>query len=162
MKHLLKIAFVATLFAATMQMASAEEPIKGRILQVIDGNTFMFMTKKDKQTFKVRLAYIDVPKLTQPYGPKSKSILEIQTRLSSLSSLTILGRDDKQQLVIARAAMLGDVDLGGFLLSLGGGTVIDQTPLTEDAKKWLPKYKSAQAQAKQAEVGMWADTYPVK
>lgn len=61
----------------------------GKITKVIDGDTFWYATKYG--TFKVRLAAIDAPELSQDYGVESKNY--ISKYLNMPSSITIIQTD---------------------------------------------------------------------
>lgn len=58
------------LLALTVQA----EPLTGRVVGVADGDTFTLLAAGNQQV-KVRLARIDAPESSQPYGQKAKQAL---------------------------------------------------------------------------------------
>ena len=48
--------------------------LSGGVVSISDGDTFTLLTS-DKQRIKIRLAEIDAPESSQPYGNKSKQAL---------------------------------------------------------------------------------------
>ena len=63
---------LALLFLVTFQAQAAG--LSGRVVSITDGDTFTLLTT-DKQQVKIRLAEIDAPESSQPYGNKSKQVL---------------------------------------------------------------------------------------
>ena len=48
--------------------------VSGKVIKVIDGDT-IYVRDYDNKTHKIRLAGIDAPEMSQPYGKESRSHL---------------------------------------------------------------------------------------
>lgn len=70
-----KIIFCVLLFGfATMQIFGQVKVLQGKVVKVIDGDTFDLLTNEDV-LFRVRMAHIDAPEKKQDFGSVSKKIL---------------------------------------------------------------------------------------
>ena len=67
------IVFIVALFVANS--ISAQDEQTGKVISIIDGNTLEVATSAN-DTYKIVLAGIDCPELTQDYGDKAKKFLE--------------------------------------------------------------------------------------
>jgi endonuclease YncB( thermonuclease family) len=69
----LRVALAALLLMLAQGAASAHE-ITGRVVGIIDGDTFTLLAK-GRQQLRIRLAEIDTPERRQPYGDRSRQAL---------------------------------------------------------------------------------------
>ena len=90
MKRLLGVLFIVL---GSFSLACAEEILKGKVVNVIDGNTFE-MIAEDNETYKVMLFGVDSPELEQEYGDKAKNLLE-KLLLNKTITAKIQGKDRK-------------------------------------------------------------------
>jgi len=89
MKHL----FVIVALFISILCYSAE--IRGTVTKVVDGDTFVFKTEEGDK-FRVRMAHIDAPESSQPFGDQSKTALatmiDSQTVYIEFHSIDTFGR----------------------------------------------------------------------
>jgi len=71
----MKTLIFSILTALMLSGLELAEEVKGKVIVVIDGNTFQ-VRDKNKKIHKIVLAGIDSPELEQEYGPESKKFLE--------------------------------------------------------------------------------------
>src|SRR5260221_11418328 len=67
------------------------EDLEGKVVTVIDGNTFEMITS-DNESYKIMLYGIDCPELGQEFGDKAKKLLE-KMILDKNVSVKIQGKD---------------------------------------------------------------------
>ncbi|RAP34418.1 nuclease [Candidatus Marinamargulisbacteria bacterium SCGC AG-439-L15] len=72
--------------------SSAQAPIKGRVIRVIDGDTVWFQPR-NQQKLKLRLLGIDAPELKKPYGKASKK--ELHQKCTRVPAEIILKGKDR-------------------------------------------------------------------
>jgi micrococcal nuclease len=130
-------------------MLWANEVISGKVISVIDGNTFEILTA-EKESYKIMFFGIDSPELTQEYGEKAKDFLE-KMILEKTISVEIQGKD-------RWGTRLGTFEVDGEdprikLLEEGLAWTAERNPIEAlDALK---------EKAKQDGKGLWQETEPV-
>lgn len=150
---LLSVALSGLLFACVQlaaQPTSLPPEIHGRIVAVHDGDSVTLLTAQ-KTEVKVRLDGIDAPELKQPFGAAAKQ---------ALSSL-IFGKD-------VTVKITGKDRYGRSLGLVWFGTADVNRSMVAAGMAWhYEKYSKdrtlaqAQAEAKTARRGLWADPSPV-
>lgn len=134
---------VAVLVFTVIAPASAQ-PITARVVGVHDGDTITVLTP-EKHRIKIRLAEIDAPELSQPYGKRAKQLL----------SLMVFGKDvfitpltiDKYGRTVGRVYQ-GNRDINLAMVQTGAAWAY-RKHLTE------PAFLEAEAEARKAGVGVW-------
>jgi len=71
----MKTLIFSILTALMLSGVDLAEEMKGKVVSVIDGNTFQ-VRDQNKKMRKIVLAGIDCPELEQDYGPEAKKFLE--------------------------------------------------------------------------------------
>lgn len=144
---------VAAIFAAALLSATGAyaEQIHCRVVGVTDGDTLTCLSAEKKQ-IKVRLAQIDAPESSQPFGQRSKQALSDHV----FSQDVDLEREttDRYGRMVAKVLKDGkDVNLE--MVRQGMAWVYDQYAHDQD-------YFSAQRTSQAAKIGLWADDNPVR
>ncbi|MEZ5664694.1 MAG: thermonuclease family protein [Burkholderiaceae bacterium] len=146
---------LATLLA-WMLGAAAAQPITGRVVEVIDGDTVTVLVQGRKQ-LKVRLAGIDAPERKQAFGQRAKQ------RLSALvfrKTVTVVGhKQDRYRRLIAKLLVDGH-DTNLEMIALGYAWHFkryerDQSPEDRVA------YSQAEARARAERSGLWEEPDPL-
>lgn len=90
---------LAAAFVLIIIPASAQPITTARVVGVHDGDSITVLTP-EKRHIKIRLAEIDAPELSQPYGKKAKQLLSLMvfSKDVSITPLTI----DKYRRTVAR------------------------------------------------------------
>lgn len=136
--------------------ASAAETLHGRVVHIADGDTLAVLDDSWVQ-HKVRLAGIDAPERTQPFGNRSRQ---------SLASLAMnkyvvveFGKSDRYGRIVGKVLVAGsDANLAQIQAGMAWHYKEyqrEQTPL--DAKA----YAEAEALAREKRAGLWADKEPI-
>ena len=94
-----RVLLAAVLLATT---AANGQTFNGRVVRVVDGDTFDLLTA-EKNRWRVRLAEIDAPEISQPYGKESRAALAVMVLRQPVSfRLTAL---DKRGRMIGRTTV---------------------------------------------------------
>ncbi len=136
------------LFILMPSILWANEIISGKVISVIDGNTFEIQTA-EKESYKIMFFGIDSPELTQEYGEKAKDFLE-KMILEKTIAVEIQGKD-------RWGTRLGTFEVNGEdprirLLEEGLAWTAERNPIEAlDALK---------EKAKQEGKGLWKESEP--
>lgn len=142
---------LATLIA-WMAGAAAAQPITGRVVEVIDGDTVTVLVQGSEQ-LKVRLAGIDAPERKQAFGQRAKQ------RLSALvfrKTVTVVGRkQDRYRRLIAKLLVDGH-DANLEMIALGYAWHFKRYELDQSPEDRVA-YSNAEARARAERRGLWED-----
>ena len=124
--------------------------IVGRVVGVSDGDTVTVLDALDNGRFRVRLAGIDAPEKRQPFGQKAKQHLSglIYGKTVSIRFTEI----DRYGRIVGRIHLDGS-DVCLAMIAAGFAWHYVQYDAT-------PAYAAAEAQARAARIGLWADPAP--
>lgn len=124
--------------------------LEGIVLEVRDGDSLTLSTRGE--TYKVRLADIDAPEMSQPYGKDSRTSLRHLCLLRKAEVATL--GNDRYGRVLGRVRCAG-VDAQAEQVSRGMAWVFDKY-----APRHSPLY-GLQSDAKLARRGLWEDSEPI-
>ena len=71
----MRIYLISQLFLCFAFQAFAQDELTGKVISVLDGNTIEVVTGSN-ENYKIVLAGVDSPELTQEYGDKAKKFLD--------------------------------------------------------------------------------------
>jgi endonuclease YncB( thermonuclease family) len=139
--------FLIGYFALTE--AVADNGINAKVIRIIDGNT-LEVSSKDKETYKIVLAGIDSPELTQEYGDKAMRLLE---KLLEKEDVVVFfqGKDRKGN-YIGVVLVNGKRDPRIELLKEGLAWTAEKNP--------LPELETHKNEAQEKGKGLWKDDNP--
>lgn len=127
-------------------------PITGKVVRTLDGDTIDVLPDGSKQPVRIRLRGIDAPEHKQPFGEKSKDRL---AELVQGKQVTV-----KVETVERWGRYVGDVTQGKANIN---------RQMTHDGLAWWYRayapndadLGAAEAEAKAAKRGLWADKSPI-
>lgn len=128
----------------------------GRVDRVVDGDTLIVTTESDQ--LRVRIRGIDAPEKDQPYGTEARKALNAM--VIGRSVMLITDGKDKYGRVLASVAT-GETDIGLQLLEKGLAWAYTGILGTEMPAQWKQAYKTAEAEARIAGIGLWTTDGPV-
>ena len=127
----------------------AYDQLSGKVISVVDGTT-LEVAGDDKQIYKIRLAGIDSPELTQEYGGEAKDFLE-KIALEKNVTVKITGKD-RWGRYLGEILIDGKTDPRVELLKRG---------LTWTSEKsQLPDLEEYRVKAQQKGKGLWKQNEP--
>jgi micrococcal nuclease len=141
-----KLFIYLMVIAPVLSFANGETA--GTVTAVIDGNTIDVLAE-DKETYKITLAGVDSPELTQAYGEAARKYLE-KLLLEKQVLVRFQGKDRKGNYI--GVVLKGDVDVRIALLKEGLAWTTEKDPLPE-----LEAYRSI---AQQKGKGLWREANP--
>lgn len=147
--YVIRLVVAAILTVMFWGVALAEEEVKGKVIEVIDGNT-LSVVGEDNQTHKVMLAGIDSPELEQEFGDKAKSALE-KIVLKKTVVVKFTGKDRLGN-YLAEVLVNGKEDPRVELLKQGYAWTAEKNP--------LPDLESYRTWAQQKGKGLWKQENP--
>lgn len=129
--------------------------IEGRIVGVHDGDTITLLDAENRQ-HKIRLDGIDAPELGQPFGRASKQ--HLAEMLANREALAECHKTDRYRRGVCRV-MVGGADAGLEQIRAGMAWYFRRyaKELPADRRQ---EYANAEAQARAARPGLWADLDP--
>lgn len=140
---------------AWMAGVSAAQPITGRVVEVIDGDTVTVLVQGREQ-LKVRLAGIDAPERKQAFGQRAKQ------QLSALvfgKAVTVVGhKQDRYRRLIAKLLVEGQ-DANLEMIALGYAWHYKRYELEQSSEDRVA-YAKMEARARAERRGLWADAAP--
>ena len=126
-------------------LASADTLLRGRVIHVTDGDTLTLLDAKH-QRIKVRLAEIDCPEQSQPYGKRAK--LELKTLVHKKNVEITVIDVDRYDRVVGQVRASG-VDINAEMVRRGAAWAYRRHLKRPE----LIQYEQA---AREAALGLWA------
>jgi len=136
------------------QAALPEPPkqMQVRVVGVNDGDTLTVMDSKQK-SYTVHLDGIDAPETVQPYGEASKKHLE--RRILKKNVVLMWHKTGKDGALIAKV-LLNNGDINLLQLRTGSAWMTNSLTVNTSGSD-SGRYASAQAHAKEKNLGLWRD-----
>jgi micrococcal nuclease len=139
---------VFLLMIFSFSFCQAEETLKGKVVNVIDGNTFE-MIAEDNETYTIMLFGVDAPELEQEFGDKAKRLLE-RLLLNKNITAKIQGKDRKGNRMAITEGTGADARIE--LLEAGLAWTAERTPIDE--------LEAIREKAKEKGKGLWRENDP--
>jgi endonuclease YncB( thermonuclease family) len=135
--------------------AFGQDVIHGRVVGVTDGDTIKVLTA-EKQLLRVRVAWIDAPESSQAFGQRAKQAM----------SALVFGKD--VELRFHTVDTYGRLVCMVFVDGKDAGLELVKEGFAWAYAKYLPEasvetqqsYTAAEAAARAARIGLWADADP--
>lgn len=137
------------LFAQVI-VANPPKKVKGKVVRIIDGDTFELLVKKE--TFRIRLSAIDAPEKGQDYYQRSKQALS-DLCFNKIVTVELL-RKDRYQRWIGDVYNSNGQYINGWMIA--GGHAWHYTEYSKSAP-----LTAAQATARRQKKGLWAIPNPI-
>lgn len=152
MIHIFRAVLLAVIF---LQGTAYADSISGRVVGVMDGDTIEILDA-GKSLHRIRLSGIDAPEKAQPFGQRSKE------HLSSLvfgKQVTVeTGKTDRYSRTIGKIVVNG-VDANLSQINAGMAWHYKQYEKDQPQADRI-SYASAERQARNLQIGLWADKSP--
>lgn len=136
-------------FASSSLVALAQGEIVGRVVSVADGDTLTILSEDLKQ-HKIRLAEIDAPEKSQPFGSNSrKSLADLCAGIQAHASVQTVDRYGRS---VARVQCKA-VDANAEQVRRGMAWVYDRYVVDRTLYR-------LQTEARDGRMGLWSDADP--
>lgn len=154
--HQIGCALACALMAFSVQAAHNfknphDNQLNCKVVGVLDGDTIDCYADGKKQ--RIRLAEIDAPEKSQPYGQKSKQLLSLLTYGKSV--IVTYNQQDKYGRIIGEVFTWRDPISVNYRMVQSGLAWAYERYIRDRA------YVTAQQTAKSAKIGLWADKNPI-
>lgn len=143
--------------------ARAGEPFTAWVVGVADGDTVTVLLRSERRSIRVRLASIDAPEKAQAFGQVCRQSLAAKVFQRDVVVRPIPGDRDND----AYGRLIGTIELDGKDINLDlvqegcAWHYVEYARRNQTAKAFAV-YASAEATARGAGAGLWADRSPVK
>ncbi|CZZ84642.1 TPA: thermonuclease family protein [Enterobacter hormaechei subsp. hoffmannii] len=127
---------------------SASADISGRIVRVLDGDT-VEMLEPGNQLTRIRLAGIDAPEKSQPFGQRSRQEL---SSMVTQRHVTVTGSDTDRYGRLLGTVWLGVTDVNAEQIRKGLAWAYRY-----HGKPVRPDYAVLEAEARRQSVGLWSE-----
>ena len=142
---MMRVLGLLSLLLAVAGLPAAADTLAGRVVGVHDGDTLTLLVAGN-QPVKVRLAGIDAPELSQPYGQQAKQAL---SALAFRKAARVESPGPDKYGRTLGVVMVGTVNVNAELVKQGAAWVYRSYPFP-------PELEGLEAQARAAKRGLWA------
>jgi endonuclease YncB( thermonuclease family) len=154
--HFKRAGVLVVIALSVLTTATHAETLTGRVVGIADGDTLTLLDATNTQ-HKIRLAGIDSPEKSQPFGQHCKKSLSdlAYDRVATVETTKL----DRYGRVIGKVLVDGqDVNLEQVRLGCGWHYKKYQNEQNLDDRL---SYNAAEESARMSKVGLWADSDPV-
>ena len=148
----LVLAFVQPVAAQDGAGPPMGTPWVARVSYVVDGDSIWVRPEGGGNRVRLRLDGVDAPEICQAYGPESRQALQALASNQRVR-VTVWARDRYGRAIASVVRLDGDIDLGERM-------VADGWAWTDGWSTHLGKYWRAEAQARWAGRGLFAEGWP--
>ena len=142
---MMRVLGLLSLLLIVTGLPAAADTLAGRVVGVHDGDTLTLLVAGN-QPVKVRLAGIDAPELSQPYGQQAKQAL---SALAFRKAARVESPGPDKYGRTLGVVMVGTVNVNAELVKQGAAWVYRSYPFP-------PELEGLEAQARAAKRGLWA------
>jgi endonuclease YncB( thermonuclease family) len=153
---MLRPVLISWLVLAFSTGSAHADQIVGRVISVSDGDTVVMLDSALKQ-YRVRLQGIDAPESKQPFGQRSKQSLS--NLVFSRQVVAECPKQDKYKRSVCKIVAEG-IDINLAQIEAGMAWWYREYAKEQSAAD-RAIYDAAEARAKEAKLGLWADAAPV-
>ncbi|HEV8515809.1 MAG TPA: thermonuclease family protein [Cyclobacteriaceae bacterium] len=146
MSNIISIIFLECSF---FFISSPQEILKGKVVNVTDGNTIELLTEAN-ETYKIELAGVDCPETEQPFGSEAKRLLEKSLKGKMVEVFV----ERKNRWGIRQAVVLAKSGDDPRLKLLAEGLA------WTSEKNAIPEFESIRIDAKDHRKGLWINEDP--
>ena len=163
-RNILHTITLPLLLAALLALPLCASALEGQVIHVADGDTLTVLDDQHR-SHKVRLAGIDAPERSQPYGRRAAEALSALAKNRRV--IVSGGKTDRYQrrVGIVRvapaecASCTPSVDVGLLLINTGFAWHY-RAYEREQSRSERDQYRQAEADARARQDGLWADSMP--
>lgn len=128
-----------------------------KVIRVADGDTATLLDATD-QSVRVRLAFIDAPELSQPYGQASQQSLS--QKIQNEEVFVKVWDKDRYGRIVGQI-WLKKEDMGFTQMTNGYAWHYGRYAKKQQSKDDFARYKKAQKVAQEAKLGLWQQKHPI-
>lgn len=154
----------AILFSAAAPAEQEQNEIIGRVVRVIDGDTFVVRLQQSGIEERVRVIGLDTPETKHPRKPveyygreastQAKKLLDRQTIILRLDQANAhLGHRDRYQRLLAHPRLPDGAWFAERMIGEGYGHALTRYPFDAALQE---RYRAAERTAREAGLGLWS------
>ncbi|NHQ84960.1 nuclease [Iodobacter sp. HSC-16F04] len=131
--------------------------LSGMVIKVSDGDSLLIRDDQN-QEHQLRLAYIDAPEYSQPFGSEARRNLDrLVYRKQVLAKVVDTDRYQRSVVVL----QLGNTDINSEQIKAGLAWHYQHFARGKQSSADFERYQSLEQQARQARAGLWQESAPV-
>ncbi|AZN35416.1 thermonuclease family protein [Iodobacter ciconiae] len=139
----------------------ADEPsqpfINGVVIKVKDGDSLVIRDDQNQER-QLRLAFIDAPEYSQPFGSEARRNLDRWVSQKHVQA-QVVDTDRYQRRVVV--LQLGNTDINGEQIKAGFAWHYQHFAKGKQSSADFERYQSLEQQARQGRLGLWQEARPV-
>jgi endonuclease YncB( thermonuclease family) len=136
---------------------SSQSLINGVVIKVKDGDSLVIRDDQN-QEHQLRLAFIDAPEYSQPFGSEARSNLDRWVYRKRVQA-QLMDSDRYQRKVVV--LHLGSTDINSEQIKAGFAWHYQHFAKGKQSSADFEHYQRLEQQARQARIGLWQEAQPV-